>query len=101
MKFAKQCLALISNQSLLATDIKSNSATNNLRNFEFMYPALDREYPPTLSNLENLEQLEITLGRFYLGRRRRSVELGLCFREPRDGPLFSTTGVIYGIPEGS
>ena len=29
----------------------------------------------------------------YLGRRRRSDELGRSFLEPREGPLFSTTGV--------
>lgn len=37
----------------------------------------------------------------YLGLRRRSDELGRGFRDPRAGPLFSTTGVTYGIPDGS
>jgi hypothetical protein len=37
----------------------------------------------------------------YLGLRLRSDELGRGFRVPRDGPLFSTTGVTYGIPDGS
>jgi hypothetical protein len=37
----------------------------------------------------------------YLGRRRRSVELGLGLRFPREGPLLSATGVTYGTPEGS
>ena len=35
------------------------------------------------------------------GLRRRSDEFGRGFLEPRFGPLLSTTGVTYGIPEGS
>ena len=41
-------------------------------------PALICKYPRSIS---------------YLGRRRRSDELGRGFLEPRDGPLLSTTGV--------
>ena len=37
----------------------------------------------------------------YLGRRRLWAEFGRGLRVPRLGPLFSTIGATYGIPEGS
>ena len=37
----------------------------------------------------------------YLGLRRLCAEFGRGLRVPRFGPLFSTIGATYGIPEGS
>ena len=40
-------------------------------------------------------------GFLYLGLRRLCAEFGRGLRVPRLGPLFSTIGATYGIPDGS
>ena len=54
--------------------------------------------------VENLTRSVLTFLRQTIhqrGLRRRSDEFGRGFLEPRFGPLLSTTGVTYGIPDGS
>lgn len=53
----------------------------------------------TQGRLEWSEQ--VVFSKNYLGLRRRSDEFGRGLLFPRAGPLFSTTGVTYGIPDGS
>ena len=62
------------------------------------------EYPIGLETIQvNSFQASHFLENFlhYLGRRRLCAEFGRGFRVPRLGPLFSTIGATYGIPEGS